>query len=383
MKTIILRFGELYLKGKNQIIFRKTLVRNIKKSLNGIDFILEKLWGRYIVKVEKKDLEKTCEKLQKVFGLVSISVSIEVNATILDISKEISNIKIKSGSFRISVNRADKEFPIKSIDLERKLGEIILENNSQLKVKLNNPEHDIKIDIRENKKAYIFTEELECAGGLPYGTAGKGLLLLSGGIDSPVACFQMAKRGLEIKCLHFTSFPYTSEQAKQKVIKLTQILSDYCPNLKLFIVNITKIQEEIHKNCAPELMITILRRFMYRIAEEITQKHKIGSIVTGESLSQVASQTLESLTVIEEVLSKKVIVFRPLVAFDKIETIKIAEKIGTYETSILPFEDCCTVFLPTNPIIKPNLIKVLKEEEKLEVEKLTSEAINEIEEIRI
>lgn len=375
---LILRYGEIYLKGDNQKLFKNLLTKNIKQALKGIEYNLEVLWSRYLLQINDCDCEEVKKRIKKVFGLVSLSVANEVEASVDAIKQFCSNLKIEEKTFRVNVNRADKNFPITSVEMEKLLGEIILENNPNLKVKLKNAEVEINVDIRENLKAYIFTKTEKCAGGLPLGSSGKGLLLLSGGIDSPVAGYMMAKRGLRFECLHFHSYPYTGMQARQKVMDLCEKISKFHPNLTLNIVSVTEIQEEIHKHCQDEYMITILRRFMYRIAERLCNQKRLGAIITGENLGQVASQTMESLTSSNSVLQNK-IAFRPLLAYDKSDIIKVSEEIGTYETSILPYEDCCTVFLPKYPLIKPKLEKVLKEEAKLDVEGLVQRSMQTIE----
>ncbi len=374
-RVILLRFGELYLKGKNRGYFEKVLISNIKLSLKGIECKFYKVTGRYIVS-DYDEIDETIiiNKLTKVFGLVSLSVAIEVKTDVDTIKEYISKLKITAKTFRVSVTRADKTFPIQSNIFEKELGGLILKNNPTLKVKLKDFETEIVVDIRENGLTYILHDKIECEGGMPLGTAGKGLLLLSGGIDSPVAGYMIAKRGMSITGLHFHSFPYTSEMAKQKVISLAKLISPYCGKIKLYMCPFTKIQEEIHKHCAPEFMITIMRRIMMKIAGKIALKNGCKAIITGENLGQVASQTVESLTV-TNFSQTQVPIFRPLIAFDKKDIINISRKIGTYETSILPYEDCCTVFLPKNPVIKPKLEKVIKEESKLDIETLVENAV--------
>lgn len=379
---IILRYGEIYLKGNNQKLFKNALTRNIRQALTGIDYNLDVLWSRYLLEVNKEDIDEVVDRIKNVFGLVSLSIAEEVEASVSAIEQFCSTIKIEKPTFRVNVNRADKNFPMKSVDLEKFLGGVILANNPNLKVKLKNADVEINVDIRENLKAYIFTENIQCAGGLPLGTSGKGLLLLSGGIDSPVAGYMMAKRGMRFQALHFHSYPYTSNQAKEKVLDLARKITNFHPNLTLNIISVTEIQEEIHKHCADEFMITLLRRFMYRIAERLCEKHNLSCIITGENLGQVASQTVESLTSSNSVLKNK-IAFRPLLTYDKSEIIEVSEKIGTFDISILPYEDCCTVFLPKYPVIKPRLDKVLKEESKLDVERLIENSLATLEKINI
>ena len=316
------------------------------------------------------------------FGIYSLSVADEIETNVENIKNYFKTFKLTNTSFRVSVNRADKKFPINSTEFSKIIGEIILDNNENLTVDLHTFKTEVSIDIRENGKTYIFSSIIKGLNGMPVGSAGKGLLLLSGGIDSPVAGYKIAQRGMIVDGLHFHSFPYTSENAKNKVISLAKLIKPYTHLKRLFIVSFTKIQEEIHKHCDGDYMITIMRRIMMRIAERISNEFGYKAIITGESLGQVASQTIESITSTNSVLDK-IPVLRPLIAFDKDETIDIANKINTYETSILPYEDCCTVFLPKNPIIKPKLDKVKLEEDKLDVENLIENAIKNIEIVEI
>jgi thiamine biosynthesis protein ThiI len=289
----------------------------------------------------------------------------------------------ESGTFKVESHRGDKQYPMTSVEISKQLGAMILSaTKGALKVDVHKPSFVICVDIREHGKALVFGEFIDGANGMPVGTAGKGLLLLSGGIDSPVAGHMMAKRGMRIECLHFHSYPYTNMQAKEKVVDLAKILSEYTGGTKLFTVSVTHIQEAIHEKCKPELMITLLRRFMYRIAERHTLKINAKCLITGESLGQVASQTIEGMTSSNSVV-EKLPVLRPLVGFDKNEIIDRSVKMGAYETSILPFEDCCTVFLPDFPAIRPKLSEILREEEKLDVEGLIAEAFASIEKIEI
>lgn len=375
MRVILLRFGELYLKGNNRNIFENQLITNIKNKLNGESFKFEKTFGRYLITNYNEECEeRIIQKLKQVFGLYSLSKALEVEAQPEKIKEEVERFEIGSKSFKVYVKRADKNFPISSMDFAKELGGVVLNKNPQASVDLYSPQFEINVDIRLNGKAYIFTETIKCQGGLPLGSAGKGLLLLSGGIDSPVAGYLVGKRGLEIEALHFHSYPYTSELAKEKVITLARELGEYVGNIKLHIISFTKVQEEIHKNCSAEYMITIMRRIMMRIAERICEKYSLGAIVTGESLGQVASQTMQSMTVTGGVVRQKPI-FRPCITMDKEEIMKIANDIGTYQTSILPYEDCCTVFLPKNPVIKPTIERAEREESKLNIDALVEECL--------
>lgn len=373
-KVLLLKFGELFLKGKNKRDFEKLLMNNIKSKLKGHDFSLEYTSGRIILE-NYDELEESIliEKLRTVFGLIGIAKAVEIDGDYENIKSYVSSISI-DGTFRVSAKRADKRFPMTSVELERNLGEVVLNSNKNAKVDLHTPSVILYVEVRFNGKCYIYHENIKCLGGLPLGSGGEALLLLSGGIDSPVAGYLMAKRGLKLQAVHFHSYPYTSEQAKEKVIELARELSSYVDEIKLHIVSFTKIQEQIHMNCDAEYMITIMRRIMMRIAEKICERENLGAIITGESLGQVASQTMQSINVTNSVVSLPV--FRPLISFDKEEIMDVAKSIGTYETSILPYEDCCTVFLPKYPVIKPTIKRAEHLERFLNIELLVSEAIN-------
>ncbi len=373
-KVLLLKFGELFLKGKNKRDFEKLLMNNIKSKLKGHDFSLEYTSGRIILEnYDEFEESILIEKLRTVFGLIGIAKAVEIDGDYENIKNYVSSISI-DGTFRVSAKRADKRFPMTSVELERNLGEVVLNSNKNAKVDLHTPSVILYVEVRFNGKCYIYHENIKCLGGLPLGSGGEALLLLSGGIDSPVAGYLMAKRGLKLQAVHFHSYPYTSEQAKEKVIELARELSSYVDEIKLHIVSFTKIQEQIHINCDAEYMITIMRRIMMRIAEKICERENLGAIITGESLGQVASQTMQSINVTNSVVSLPV--FRPLISFDKEEIMDIAKSIGTYETSILPYEDCCTVFLPKYPVIKPTIKRAEHLERFLNIELLVSEAIN-------
>lgn len=381
-KSIIVRYGELFLKGKNKSYFERVLINNIKNSLKDYDYNLYKISGRIIInKYDEMIEELLLDKLSKVFGIYSISPAVSFETNIDNIEAYAKSIDITTSTFKVLVNRADKKFAMTSVELAKHLGGIILKQHKDLKVSMREPQTKVNFDLRENKETFVFYRIIKGSGGMPVSTSGKALLLLSGGIDSPVAGYVMAKRGLTINAIHFHSFPYTSEQAKQKVITLANILSEYTSKIKLHIVPFTKIQEEIHKKCKSEYMITLMRRYMMRIAQRVSHLCDYGAIITGESLAQVASQTLESITSTNAVVDMPV--FRPLIARDKEEIIDIAKKINTFETSILPYEDCCTVFLPENPLIKPKLHKVEYEESLMDIDSLIQDAIDNIEVIDI
>lgn len=380
-KVLLIKFGELFLKGKNKKEFERLLLENIKRKLSSFSFNLEQVVGRIIISdYDEMEENLIIQNLTTVFGLIGVSKATEVASNFDEISDFISKIEI-DGTFRVNVKRADKNFPLTSVELERKLGEVVLNHNKNAKVDLHNPEHNINVEVRFNNETFIYYETIKCDGGLPLGSGGRALLLLSGGIDSPVAGYLMAKRGLKIEAVHFHSYPYTSEQAKEKVITLAKELSKYCDEIKLHVVSFTKIQEQIHMNCDSEYMITIMRRIMMRIAEKICEQNELGAIITGESLGQVASQTMQSINVTNSVVTLPV--FRPLIAFDKEDIVEIAKKIGTFETSILPYEDCCTVFLPKHPVIKPTIKKAVCQEKFLQIDELIREALNTKEEIII
>lgn len=380
-RAIIIRYAELFLKKKNRGYFETIFENNIKKALQGLTFELHKNSGRYIIDgFEEYDVEEMVERLKKVFGLHTLSVAY-VTTTDLDGMLEAALLVCpESGTFKVESHRGDKRYPMTSVEISRVLGGKILSVRHDLKVDVHNPDRTVCVDVREGGTALVFGEYIEGANGMPVGTAGKGLLLISGGIDSPVAGHMIAKRGMRVETLHFHSYPYTNDQAKDKVIDLATILSQYTGVTKLHTVSVTHIQEQIHEKCKPELMITLLRRFMFRIAERHALRIGAQCLITGESLGQVASQTIEGMTSSNSVV-EKLPILRPLVGFDKNEIIDRAVKIGTYETSILPYEDCCTVFLPEFPAIRPKLKDILAEEAKLDVEGLIKEAFASLEKI--
>ena len=381
--VIMIKYGEIYLKGNNRKFFEDLLLKNIKYALHNIECKAVKIRTRYLVyDYDILDEENIVQKLLTVFGIHSISKAVEIPTTKENIYNFVNEIKLTNCSFKVETKRADKTFEISSFEMNCNLGEIILNNNKTTKVDVHNPDKIIYVDIRENKHTYIYYENIKGLGGMPVGSSASGVALLSGGIDSPVACYMMAKRGMHLTGVHFASYPYTSEQAKQKVIQLAKLTKPFTHMNRLYVVSFTEIQENIHKNCKSEYMITIMRRFMVKIAEKIANMVGAKAIVTGENLGQVASQTVESITSTNSV-AEIMPIFRPLIAMDKEEIIDIAKQIKTYETSILPYEDCCTVFLPKFPLIKPNLQKVAQEESKLNVDKLIENALQNLEEIKI
>lgn len=384
-KVVLIRFGELFLKGRNRGYFESVLIKNIKNSLSDIKFSFLKTQNRYYIEnFDENDQELIIERLTKVFGIHSISIAIKVPSDLDSLAMHIKEFTPEGKtSFRVTVNRADKSIGLNSIEISKLLGGSVLKENNELTVDLHYPKSEIFVDIREKGYAYIFRDKIMGAQGMPTSTAGKGMVLLSGGIDSPVATYRMAKRGMDIYAIHFHSYPHTSEQAKQKVIDLARILTDYCGKIKLFVVPFTNIQQAIHEKCNGDFMITIMRRIMIDIAERTAIANECGALITGESLAQVASQTTESITVTNDAV-KMLPVFRPLIGMDKTEIIETAEMIGTLETSNLPYQDCCTVFLPKNPVIRPRLADAKFEQEKIEnLEELIQEAIANTEILKI
>ena len=382
-KVIIVRYCEIHLKGKNRGYFEKIFMMNLEKALAGIRHEIRKPSGRYIVEnFDQTRTEEILEKLSRVFGTHTLSSAYKVPAELEMIYDTVKKIAPESGSFKVITNRANKSFPLNSMQLNAEIGGRLLQDFPNLTVDVHAPQHEICIDIRENGDALIFSGHIKGAGGMPVGTSGKGVLLLSGGIDSPVAGYMIAKRGMVLEALHFHSYPYTNMQAREKVEELARILSGYTGGMTLHVVSVTHIQEAIHKHCPAEMMITLLRRFMMRIAERLAEQVGGQCIITGESLGQVASQTIEGMTSSGSVV-ENLPILRPLVGFDKTEIIERAREIGTFETSIQPYEDCCTVFLPKHPLIRPKTEDVLRAEQKLDVEALLEESMLSSETVRL
>ncbi len=380
-KVVIIRYAEIHLKGKNRGYFERVFTVNLERSLKGIRHELHRISGRYLIaNFDEERIDEILSRVSRVFGVHSYSLGLSVPNTLDDIFAAAKSVAPQSGTFKVDTHRGDKKYSLTSMQINAEIGGRLLDENKALSVDVHAPQGYVYIDIRENGMALVFGQFFEGAGGMPVGTSGKGLLLISGGIDSPVAGYMMSKRGMNVEYLHFHSYPYTNEQAKDKVIELARLLSRYALTEKLLTVSVTHIQEEIHAKCAAELNVTLLRRFMFRIAERVAKRKEAKCLITGESLGQVASQTIEGMTSSNAVVSLPVL--RPLVGFDKNEIIERAKKIGTYETSVLPFEDCCTVFLPDFPAIKPKLSFIEEEESKLDIERLVVEALNSIEEYR-
>lgn len=386
-KVIIVRHGEISLKGLNRPFFEDTLVKNVKSALRKYEglIIFKKDSRIYIENIGSADPDQIALQAAKVFGVVSVSVATKFNPTIEQMEQTALEMVIKKldedhfKSFKVETKRADKRFPMESLEVSSEVGAFILEHFEDLKVDVHRPDLTVYLEIRDF--AYLYTDKIPGFGGMPYTTNGKALLLLSGGIDSPVAGWLMAKRGVVIEAVHFHSYPFTSERAKEKVISLTQILAKYCRAINLHIVNLLEIQQTIRANCPEEIFTLVSRRYMMFIAEKIAVQNQCSGLVTGESIGQVASQTIQSLTVTNAAVDLPV--FRPLICMDKSEIMCLAQKIETYETSILPYEDCCTVFLPKRPAIKPRLEKILKAETSLDRETLISNALGTVETLLI
>lgn len=375
-ELIMIKYGELTTKKANRKIFINILTQNVEKVLEGEKVEITKDNVRMFIKCE--NAKSIAIKLQKVFGILSIVIAYKVNNTIEDVLNKSLEIMDKTKkTFKVVTKRADKSYPIHSMDYSRKLGGLILKN-SNFKVDVHNPDITLTIEIR-TEGTFVYIDELKGAGGYPVGVAGKGLLMLSGGIDSPVAGYLAQKRGVTVECLYFESPPHTSLEAKNKVIKLASIINEYSGRVKVHVVPFTLIQEAIFKNCPDTYMITIMRRMMYRIAELYAGKIGAKILINGESIGQVASQTLDSMYCINNVTNMPVI--RPVACLDKLEIIDIAKKINTYETSILPYEDCCTIFVPKHPVIKPELEKCIAYENNFDYKTLIEKAINNIETI--
>ena len=386
--TFIVRVGEVALKGNNKGYFEKTLVDRIKKLLKKFEGVTVRrseglIFVKADVNIPKDDIIK---EISKVFGVASISPALETNSNMDDIYetavKYMLQLIEEKGikTFKVEAKRADKNFPVKSPEIARSVGAAVLKGCKVLSVDVHDPDIYLYVHVKKDK-TYIYQQKIKGFGGLPLGTNGKGMVLLSGGIDSPVAAFMMAKRGMMIEAMHFHSYPYTSERARQKVEDLAAKLAIYCSNFKMHIVNLLPIQEQIVQNCPEDETTILVRRFMMKIAERIANDNDACMLITGESLGQVASQTAQSLVCTDNAVEMPVM--RPLIAMDKVDIIDIAREIETYDISIQPYEDCCTVFLPKHPVTKPKLENILCSESKLDVEKLVNDAVESVETIMI
>ena len=380
-KLILIKYGELTTKKDNRKTFIKTLETNIKNKIKNLYTNITKTMSRMYITYDEKNEEEILKNLKKIFGIHSIVICDKVNTNEDEIKNKVLEIlkDREFKTFKVSTKRSDKTFKYTSMEFNNIIGGLVLKN-FECKVDVHNPELNLEIEIRQ-EGTFIYNKEIRGLGGYPVGIQGKGLLMLSGGIDSPVAGYLSLKRGVNIECLYFESPPHTSLYAKNKVLKLAEILNDYSGTIKVHVVPFTKIQEEIYKNIPGNYNITIMRRMMYRIAEKYAKRRNCKILINGESIGQVASQTLNSMVVINNVTNMPVI--RPVACLDKLEIIEISKSINTYETSILPYEDCCTIFVPKHPVINPSL-EIAQEYEKLiNYEELINECIKNIETIKI
>lgn len=390
----IVRCGEVALKGMNKPYFERMLLDRIKKLLKKFDGVKAyRHEGLIFVRADKElnpgteGKQAILKEIGKVFGVASISPAMECESTMEDIGQTAVEYMMEAieergvKTFKVNAKRADKNFPVKSPDISRQIGAAVLKGCKVLKVDVHNPDVNLFVDVRHDK-SYVYQDKIPGFGGLPLGTNGKGMSLLSGGIDSPVATWMMAKRGMMIEAVHFHSFPYTSQRAREKVEELAALVATYCGRFRMHVINLLPIQEQIVQNCPEEETTILVRRFMMRIAEELAAGNGCSMLITGENLGQVASQTAEALVVTDA--SVKMPVMRPLIGLDKTDIMDLAREIGTYDKSIEPYEDCCTVFLPKHPATKPKLERILASESKLDCEGLIREAIEkeEIVEIR-
>ncbi|MCA0684702.1 tRNA 4-thiouridine(8) synthase ThiI [Clostridioides difficile] len=380
---LIVKYGEIGVKGKNRYIFENRLIRNIRNMLKPIGrFNVYKEYGRIYVDSEDYDYEEVIEEVRKVFGIVGVCPGVRAKKdydTLKEIALKMLEEKIEAGykTFKVESRRGDKSFGLTSQEMSMDIGGYLLSKvGDRINVDVRNPEVKIKCEYREFH-TMVYSDTIPGYGGLPLGTNGRAMSLLSGGIDSPVATWMVAKRGMEVEAVHFHSYPFTSERSQEKVKDLAKILAKYCGRVRLHKVNILEIQKAIGENCNEEEATILSRRFMMRIAQRLSEKRHCDALITGESIGQVASQTIQGLTCTNAVVDLPV--FRPLIAMDKSDIVDIAKKIGTFETSIVPEEDCCSVFSPRKPVTKPRLEKIEKSETALDIEKLVQDAIDKIE----
>jgi thiamine biosynthesis protein ThiI len=384
----IIRCGEIALKGQNKPFFERLLVERIKKGMkNYEDVKVQRSEGLiYLYAPKEYEIDKIIEDVSKIFGVDSISHAIEVESDMdkigeAAVSYMLNLIKEKGiKTFKVEAKRADKDFPIQSPQMARTIGGKVLIGCKVLSVDVHKPDCRLFIDLRKFK-TYIYTDKVAGFGGLPIGTNGRGMVLLSGGIDSPVAAWMMAKRGMWIEATHFHAYPYTSERAKEKVVDLAKILALQCGKIKINNINLVKIQQEISEKCQEQYITIISRRFMMKIAEILAKENLCQMLITGENLGQVASQTVLGIVATDQAVGMPVM--RPLIAMDKVDIMKIARKIGTFETSIQPYEDCCTIFLPKHPSTRPKIEDVLREEGLLNIDQLIEQAIETLEVITV
>lgn len=385
-EVILLKFGEMALKGLNRSTFEAALLKDIRKRLADLgEYELELMQSTvYIVPGEDFDIDIAHKRIKKVFGIATIARSCQaekdieaIKKTVVDyLGAELEFVR----TFKVEAKRSDKKFPLTSPEICREVGAYLLSEFDNLKVDVREPEFIVVVEVRD-KKAYIHKSPERGAGGMPHGSNGKAAVLISGGIDSPVAAYMMAKRGLRLSAIHFFSYPYTSERAKNKVFDLLKIVSSYCGTIRTYIVPFTEIQQEIKAKCSEEYFTLLMRRFMMKISECIASKNGCCALITGESLGQVASQTIAALAVTDNIVDMPV--FRPVIGMDKEEIVTIARKIGTFKTSIQPYEDCCTVFTPKHPRTNPTLSSVVEQEEKLNIEELIDRAVKATEFVNI
>lgn len=382
-EIILIKYGEMALKGMNKRSFEDVLVKNIKRRIKSLGKTeITRAQSTIYIKplAEFFDVDEAIDRLKKVFGIAALCRAAVCEKNFEDISKiaceYLNETLTYAKTFKVNAKRSDKAFPMKSPEICRELGGVLLGKFNHLQVDVNNPEITVTVEIRDTK-AYIHAENIRGAGGLPVGTSGHAMLLLSGGIDSPVAGYMMAKRGIHISAIHYISPPYTSERARLKVEQLCEKITPYCGSIAFFCVPFTKIQEEIKNNCPEEFFTIIMRRLMMKIAQKICEREKCLALITGESVGQVASQTMNALMCTDAVC--EIPVFRPLIGMDKTEIVEISRKIDTYETSIQPYEDCCTVFTPKHPKVRPLLADVEAAEANFDFTPLLDEAVEKTE----
>lgn len=388
--SFLIKYGEIGIKGKNRYIFEDALVRQIRFALKDVDgeFYVHKSYGRVYVDCDGEyDYEETVESLSRVFGIVGICPVVRLeDKGFEELKKEVvaymdEMYPDKNKTFKVEARRSKKSYPLQSMQINCQLGEVILDAFPEMKVDVHHPDIMLNVEVRE--EIYLYSEIIPGSGGMPVGTNGSAMLLLSGGIDSPVAGYMIAKRGVSLEATYFHAPPYTSERAKEKVVDLARLVSKYSGPIKLNVVNFTDIQLYIYEKCPHEELTIIMRRYMMKIAEHFAKQDGCLGMITGESIGQVASQTMQSLNVTNAVCTLPV--YRPLIGFDKRDIVEISEKINTYETSILPFEDCCTIFVAKHPVTKPILEKIEKSELNLAegIDELVQKAIDTVEVIKV
>ncbi|WP_102411712.1 tRNA uracil 4-sulfurtransferase ThiI [Beduinella massiliensis] len=379
-ELLLVRYGEVHLKGQNRPYFLRTLVNAVKNAVREIGGNVWISDSRIFVS-DAEDMDECIRRVTKVFGVHSVCPAVEMEKDDFEaVCREaVELMRPLTGTFKVNARRSDKHYPLDSPAINHQVGGCVLKNLPELRVDVHKPDHVLSVEIRD--KAYLYVRCIPAVNGMPMGTNGRACLLLSGGIDSPVAGFMIAKRGVELCCVHYHSFPYTSERAKEKVVELARILSEYCGKIRLYVVPFTQIQMDIHQKCPENYTTLIMRRFMMRIAERVARMDGAQALITGESVGQVASQTMEALGCTDEVVGMPV--FRPCIGFDKIEIVERAEKIGTYETSSLPYEDCCTIFTPKHPTTHPKAELIRKAEEALAGEALIASALEGVEVIEV